>query len=149
MSAQIDPEVALPFPLEFVVDGEPRSYQSANSKAKEQWKRTVGEAARAHANAQREFYFIDDRPLAVTFFYFPSRKMDGDLDNIVKLIIDGMVTIIYPDDNLIERILVQRFEPGVEWDFLFTTTTLARVVKTAPPVVYIRIDDDQTWRRVS
>ena len=55
----------------------------------------------------RDFFFIDNRPLAATIFYFPPTEMDGDVDNIVKLIVDGMVTIIYPDDRLLERIVVQ------------------------------------------
>jgi Holliday junction resolvase RusA-like endonuclease len=122
--------------------GEPRSFQSANTKAKELWKRRVGERANAHAATQRDFYFIDARALAVTIFYFPPWRMQGDLDNIVKLIIDGMGKILYPDDQLIERI-----EPRVEWDFISTTPTLAQAVKSDPPVVYIRIDDDLSWRR--
>jgi len=56
--------------------------------------------------------------------------------------------ILYPDDRLIERINVQKFEPGVEWDFISPTATLAQVVKMVPPALYIRIDDDLTWRRV-
>lgn len=53
----------------------------------------------------REFYFIDQRPLATTIFYFPPTAMGGDVDNIVKLIVDGMVAVIYPDDRFLERII--------------------------------------------
>jgi hypothetical protein len=74
--------------------------------------------------------------------------MDGDIDNIVKLIIDGMVTIIYPDDQLIERVVVQKFEPGVESVFNSLTPMLERAVEIEPPVIYIRIDDDLSWRQV-
>jgi hypothetical protein len=49
------------------------------------WKRTVGEIASAHVKTLRDFYFLDDRPLAATIFYFPPAEMEGDVDNIVKL----------------------------------------------------------------
>lgn len=74
--------------------------------------------------------------------------MDGDIDNIVKLIIDGMVTIIYPDDQRIERVVVQKFEPGAEAIFASFTPALGRAVETDRPVIYIRIDDDLRWRPV-
>jgi hypothetical protein len=74
--------------------------------------------------------------------------MDGDVDNIVKLIIDGMTTIIYPDDRILERIIVQKFEPGVEPVFLSLTPMLGQAVETDPPVIYIGIDDDLGWRQV-
>jgi crossover junction endodeoxyribonuclease RusA len=60
----------------------------------------------------RDFFFIDDRPLAATIFYFPPTELQGDVDSIVKLIVDGMVAVIYPTDRLLERIIVQKFEPG-------------------------------------
>lgn len=94
------------------------------------------------------FFFIDHRPLAATIFYFPPTEMDGDVDNIVKLIVDGMITIIYPDDRLLERIVVQKFEPGIESSFRSPTPTLERALEAEPPVIYIRIDDDLGWRQV-
>ena len=74
--------------------------------------------------------------------------MNGDVDNIVKLIVDGMVAVIYPDDRLLDRIIVQKSEPGVEAVFYSLTPTLERAVETDPPVIYIRIDDDLSWREL-
>lgn len=96
----LEPDISLPFPVEFVIRDTPRSHQSPNAKGKELWKRKVGETADAHVKTLRDFFFIDHRPLAATIFYFPPAEMDGDIDNIVKLIIDGMVAIIYPDDHI-------------------------------------------------
>jgi crossover junction endodeoxyribonuclease RusA len=141
-------DTSLPFPIEFVIRDTPRSHQSTNSKGKEQWKRRVGEIAGIHVKTLRDFYFMDQRPLAATIFYFPPTPMNGDVDNIVKLILDGMVTVIYPDDRLLERIIVQKFEPGVEAVFRSLTPTLERAVETDPPVIYIRIDDDLSWREL-
>jgi Holliday junction resolvase RusA-like endonuclease len=107
--ARLEPDMSLPFPIEFMIRDTPRSHQSGNSKGKEQWRLKVGEIARTHAKTLREFYFLDQRPLAATIFYFPPTKMDGDVDNIVKLIVDGMIAIIYLDDQQLERVIVQKF----------------------------------------
>jgi len=61
--------------------------------------------------------FLDDRPLAVTIYHFPIAAMTGDVDNIVKLIIDGMIAIAYLDDSVVERVTVQKFEPEIDWSF--------------------------------
>ncbi len=145
----LEPDISLPFPIEFVIRDTPRSHQSPNAKAKELWKRKVREIADAHVKTLREFCFIDQRPLAATIFYFPPVEMDGDLDNIVKLVVDGMVPVIHLDDRVLERITVQKFEPGMEAVFRSLTPTLERAVETDPPVIYIRIDDDLGWRQVS
>lgn len=144
----LEPDISLPFPIEFVIRDTPRSHQSSNTKGKELWKQKVGEIASAHVRTLRDSFFIDHRPLAATIFYFPPTQMGGDVDNIVKLIVDGMVTILYPDDRLLERIIVQKFEPGIESVFHSLTPTLEHAADTDPPVIYIRIDDDLSWRQV-
>ena len=146
--ATLEPDISLPFPIEFLIRDTPRSHQGKNLKAKEQWKQKVGAIAKAHVDALREFFFLDDRALAATIFYFPPAVMEGDVDNIVKLIVDGMITIIYPNDRLLERITVQKFEPGVVSTFRSLTPTLEQATETEPPVLYIRIDDDLSWREV-
>src|SRR3984893_13389863 len=136
--ARLQLDIGLPFPIEFLIRDTPRSHQSGNSKGKERWKQKVGEIAGAHVSALKEFYFIDQRPLALTIFYFSPTAMGGDVDNIVKLFVDGtdklidegMVAVIYPDDRLSERIIVQKFEPGVEAVFHSLTPTLERAVET-------------------
>jgi len=75
--------------------------------------------------------------------------MEGEVDNIVKPIVDGMTKIIYPDDRLLERITIQKFEPGIVSIFRSLTPTLEQATETKPPVLYIRIDDDLSWREVS
>ena len=141
-------ELSLPFPIEFVIRDTPRSHQSANARGRELWKLKVGERARVHAKTLTDFFFIADRPLAATIFYFPPTRMDGDVDNIVKLIIDGMITVFYPDDRLIERIAVQKFEPGQEIVFHSMTPALESAAEMDPQAIYIRIDDDLSWRQV-
>ncbi len=85
----LETDISLPFPIEFMIRDTPRSHQSPNTKGKELWKRKVGEIAGAYAKTLKVFFFIDDRPVAAAIFYFSPAKMDGDIDNIVKLIVDG------------------------------------------------------------
>ena len=73
--------------------------------------------------------------------------MQGDVDNIVKPIMDALVHLAYNDDRAIERVVVQKVEPGIGWDFATASNQLVNALSLAPPVVYIRIDDDLSWRR--
>jgi Holliday junction resolvase RusA-like endonuclease len=144
--AILEPDLSLPFPVEFLIQDTPLSHQGKNANAKERWKRKVGEAAKARVDALKDFFFLDDRALAATIFYFPSAAMDGDVDKIVKLILDGMIAVIYPDDRLLERITVQKFEPETDTVLRSLTPTLKQATEMERPVVYIRIDDDLRWR---
>ena len=143
----LDDAVAVPFPLEFVIQATPRSLQSSN-KAKEAWKSRVGEAARTRIAASREFTLLDKRPLSVTIFYFPPASMQGDVDNIVEPILDGMWSIVYPDDHVIERVVVQKFEPGVYVEFKSLTDTRQQAVAADLPVIDVMVNDGTSWRRV-
>src|SRR5215204_6788390 len=68
-------------------------------------------AAAAKAELQEGYWATTD-PVAVTIFYFPSANMQGDINNIVKLILDSLIHVIYMSDQQVERLLVQKFEPG-------------------------------------
>ena len=142
-------DLLVPFPLEIVIDATPVSSQTKNNKAREAWERKVGAFAKKTINGLRDQYFLDDRPLMATIFYFPPTSMPGDIDNIVKPILDGMISIAYPNDRLIERIVVQKFEPDVDWVFSSPSPALASAIDMEKPALYIRLEDDLTWRRSS
>ncbi|HEX8077795.1 MAG TPA: RusA family crossover junction endodeoxyribonuclease [Chthoniobacterales bacterium] len=136
------------YPLEVVLQGTPVTLQSRNAPRREAWKNQVMEATRYRQLETYELGLLDDRAVAVTIYYFPSAPMDGDIDNIVKLILDGMRGIAYLDDRAVERVSVQKFEPDAGWEFETPTDRLALALDTAAPVVYLRVDDDLSWRRV-
>ena len=138
----------LPFPIEFMIQATPRSHQSPNSKAKEAWKAVVRAAAERRIAENREFTLLDHRPLSATIYYFLPAPMQGDVDNIVKLILDGMLLVVYPDDRVIERVVVQKFEPDVLVEFRTFTPLLERAAAAEPPVIYVRVDDDVSWRQM-
>lgn len=140
------------FPLEFHLAAIPLSLQ-AKPSSKERWKRTVAEAARKRAEETVEFVWLEeDTPIAVTIFYFPTAPMPGDVDNIVKPILDALNGQAYLDDQIVERVVSQKFEPETGWSFANPTDQLAAALDTIAvaderqPVVYIRIDNDLTWR---
>jgi Holliday junction resolvase RusA-like endonuclease len=81
------------YPLEVVVSGVPISLQSKSSRNRDAWKRRVSGAARTRRRETYELGFLDDRSLAVTIYYFPRESMVGDVDNIVKPIMDAMIGI--------------------------------------------------------
>lgn len=139
------------FPLEFHLTAIPLSLQ-ASGASKEHWRGTVAQAARQRAEETVEFIWLDDVPVAVTIFYFPIAPMTGDVDNIVKPILDALNGQAYTDDKLVERVVSQKFEPDVAWSFgspsVQLTAALDAISATdePQPVVYIRIDDDLSWR---
>jgi crossover junction endodeoxyribonuclease RusA len=107
------PEAATLYPFEAVVPGTPLSLQAKNAKHREAWKKQIADVALKRRRETYELGFLDNRPLAVTIFYFPSAPMEGDIDNIVKPIMDALDRITYVDDKVVERLTVQKFEPDV------------------------------------
>jgi REase_AHJR-like protein/endodeoxyribonuclease RusA len=61
--------------------------------------------------------------------------MQGDVDNIIKLIVDALTQHIYFDDRQVERIVVQKFEPGNVFTFAEPSEVLAKALETARPLV--------------
>lgn len=129
------------FPVEFVLRATPLSFK-ASRDSRERWKRAVADAARAELP---EWLWLDDRPVGVTILYFPPARMKGDIDNIVKLILDALCAVVYRDDSSVARLLVQKFEPGRLHEFRDPTPRLAAALEEVRPVLYVRIDDDLDW----
>jgi len=124
-------------PLEFNVVGTPVSSQSDNAKAKHEWKAKVLTAAMAAIEGGS--WAFDEVRLAVTLFYFPRSPMAGDVDNIVKLTLDALKPNVYLDDELIDRVLVQRFDPTATFTFASPSETLVEAMALKEPVLHIRI----------
>ncbi|MBK1624358.1 RusA family crossover junction endodeoxyribonuclease [Afifella marina] len=135
------------YPIEVVLRGTPISLQSKSSAHREAWKQRVRDATLSRREQVYQAALLDDRPLAVTIYYFPSDPMEGDIDNIVKPIVDAMKGVSYLDDRSVERIAAQKFEPEEDWQCVAPTEQLAFALDMEPPVIYIRVEDDLHWRR--
>jgi hypothetical protein len=81
--------------------------------------------------------------LAVTIYIFPGARMAGDVDNRVKPILDAMCGCVYVDDDQVERIVVQKFEPGRAFPFAAPSSVLATALAAEEPVVLLE------WRTTS
>ena len=127
------------FPIDFLVRGTPVSLSSQNANAREQWKNRVKDAS---SGALPSPHFASLERLAVTIYYFPAEPMQGDVDNIVKLILDGMCRHVFVDDRQVERIVVQKFEPGNIASFSKPTSLLIEAMNGQKPILYIRVSND-------
>ena len=129
------------FPVEFMVLGTPVSLQTKRSAARVIWKEQIREAS---DKALPEGHFATDEALTVTLFYFPDGPMQGDVDNIVKPVLDALTRHIYLDDRQVERVWVQKFEPGRVFQFRNPSVTLAKALEEQRPLLYIRVGNDPT-----
>lgn len=126
------------FPIEFLGYGTAVSFQAKHSGPKSEWKERV-KAASLKAISQP--HFASAAPISVTLYYLPDEPMDGDIDNIVKLILDALSKHIYIDDKQVERLVVQKFEPGVPFESVNPTETFAAAISATRPVLYVRLSD--------
>jgi len=131
--------VEIEFPLEFIVEGTAVSLQAKRRDSIDQWKARIVEASRA---VLPEGHFATEAPLAITLFYFPPDAMEGDLDNIVKHILDALDKHIYMDDRQIQRIVVQKFEPENVFEFGSPSPALRDALNRPKPILYVRLSDD-------
>lgn len=127
-----------PLPFEFIVLGTAISLSGA-SRSKDEWKERIQAAARS-ALPEGAWLLTDN--VAVTIYIFPGAPLSGDVDNRVKLILDAMIGCVYSDDELVERVVVQKFEPGRVFAFSNPSAMLSAALEAAEPVVYIRVSKD-------
>ncbi len=70
--------------------------------------------------------------------------MQGDIDNIVKPILDALCKHVYDDDRQVERVWVQKFEPGRVFQFSNPTLMLTEAIQGEKPLLFVRLTDDPT-----
>ena len=127
------------FPIEFLVEGTPVSLQTKRAAAKTEWQTRVKDASRT---VLPEGHWATQGRVAATLFYFPDTAMQGDIDNIVKPILDALGQHIYLDDSQVERVVVQKFEPGNVFPFTDPSSTLEDALNGPKPLLYVRLTDD-------
>lgn len=133
--------VEIDFPVEFIVRGRPVSLQTKRPAARAAWRERVRQASYV---ALPEGHFSTTGPVSVTLFYFPDGDMQGDLDNIVKPILDALCQHVHNDDRQVERIWVQKFEPGKTPRFSKPSLALSQAIHHARPLLFVRLSTDLT-----
>jgi Holliday junction resolvase RusA-like endonuclease len=131
--------VLIEFPIEFVVQGTPVSLQAKRKKSLDEWKQRVKDAS---SKVIPTPHFVSEDRVALTLYYLPPDAMQGDVDNIVKPILDALSRHIYIDDKQVERVVVQKFEPGNVFQFAEPTPTFTEALNGDLPIVYVRISND-------
>jgi crossover junction endodeoxyribonuclease RusA len=131
--------MVIEFPIEFTVLGTPVSFQAARAASKEQWKARVKAASAMVLPAP---HFVSGDRMAVTLYYLPEARMQGDVDNIVKLVLDALCKHIYLDDAQVERVVVQKFEPGNVFNFRSPSASIVAAISGPKPALYVRVSND-------
>lgn len=129
----------MPLLLEFNVPGEPVSLQTRNRAAKAAWKQKVSASSEAAFPIGTETL---QEALAIAIYYFSAINMQGDIDNIVKPILDALCNRVYLDDKYVAMVVVRKIDPGQAVVTTNPTTTLVSALTGPKPIVYIRISDD-------
>ena len=125
------------FPIEFVIDGDPRSLQ-ASAESLRRWKDQIESEIRARIP---QGAFLTDIPIRFSFYWFSDAEEPGDLDNMLKPIIDASVRVLIRDDQQVQSIQAEHFPPSRPIDFTEPSSELLRAVETDRPCVYIRFDE--------
>lgn len=126
------------FPVEFVVRGTPVSQQATIRASIARWKTKVREAC---APKLPEGHGATDARVSVTLYYLPSEPMEGDLDNIVKPILDTLTQYVIMDDHQVDRLLVQRFDPDTIAELVDPSEVLRQAWAGERLVLYVRVSD--------
>lgn len=131
--------IEIEFPIEFLVHGTPVSLQAKRAASRDEWKERIKSAG---SQAIPESHLASEDRISVTLYYFPEERMDGDIDNIVKPILDALSRYIYLDDRQVERVVVQKFERGNAFTFNRPTVKLAEALEGFGPLLYVRVSND-------
>ena len=134
--------VEIRFPVEFVVGGTAVSAQNRGPRRRRslrEWQARVREASRT---TLPEGHFASESPIAVTLYYFPGAAMQGDIDNIVKPILDALDKHVYLSDHQIQRVLIQKFEPDNVFGFASPSRALEAALTGRKPSLYVRLSDN-------
>jgi crossover junction endodeoxyribonuclease RusA len=126
------------FPLEFQLEAVPLSLK-ASSTSRDAWKEQIRMAVNEILDPSG---WATKSPVSVTIFYFPDGPMNGDIDNIVKPILDALMPRIYVNDAQVERVWVQKFESEKSFRIDNPTVKLAAAIDAERPIVYIRVDNE-------
>ena len=133
-------------PFEFVVMGDPVSYQSNNRNRLKQWQDTVRAAAEAAWPAGKPP--VQTHCLMLVVYYFGQRPILLDNDNLIKPIQDALNGLVYQDDQLVTDTIIRR--TSVTQTFLITNDSeiLMEAIRRLEGFVYVRVEDARDHQRL-
>lgn len=129
-------ELCIDLPLEILIPSTPVS-QQGSPRGKKAWQQKIQDDVK---NMEPEGCHSHTGDVSVIIYYFSPERMQGDIDNIVKPILDAMCSRVYVDDRQVISVFVKKFEPGKLVDIIDPSDTLTRAINHDRPVVYIGVD---------
>lgn len=124
------------FPIEIVLSGNPKSLQA--KRGIPEWKERIADEIRT---CLPEMPYLTVIPIAITVYWFSDAERVGDLDNILKPMLDACVGVAFVDDDQVESISAEFFPPSRLGDFRDPSEVLTRALDTDRPCVYFKIDE--------
>lgn len=91
--------------IEFIVPGIPRSSQTKSTKSKSDWKSRVEAAARESLSVND---IIGENAFSASIVYFYTGETELDVDSIGKLLLDGLIGVLYNDDSQAEQVVLRK-----------------------------------------
>lgn len=125
------------FPIEVVLDGNPRSLQ-ASAESLRRWKHQI---ASAISRRLPEGAFLTEAPIRFRLFWFSDAEAPGDLDNMIKPILDAAARVLIRDDQQVQTIQAEHYPPSRPLDLIEPSNELLRAVAAERPCVYICFDE--------
>jgi crossover junction endodeoxyribonuclease RusA len=131
-------EMRILFPIQFIVQGTAVSSQAKGRRSIEPWKERIRTAS---SEKLPEGHFAAEQPISVTIYCFPNGTMEGDIDNIIKPILDAMKSQVYIDDKQVERVVAQKFDEGRLFRFDNPSSELNAAITGQKPLIYVKVSD--------
>jgi len=136
---------------QFTVDGTPKSLQ-AKPQSKKAWQDKIKAAA---WEAVPEELRVTHEEIAVVLVHFCFDEEDsGDVDNIVKPILDALAGPVFGDDRQVTQVLVRRtslsarMSTAIDEPPPLLAAALQSAVVNRRDFVYIRVDEAPNHHRL-
>ena len=123
-------------PFEFYIQGTPVSLQ-ARARSKTNWKNRLKRVIRTKLPEQ---VWLLQEPVRVELLLFLDTEMQGDLDNILKPILDSLEGEIIVNDRLVEEILIKKYEPERIIHLIDPSETLIEAQQSDRPTLYVKVE---------
>ena len=125
-------------PFEFTVVGEPRS-QQAHSSGRRHWQQVVRNAAAQSWTASQPT--ADQVSVTITYYHTRPLIDSPDVDNVPKLILDAMKTLVYEDDRQVTDLICRKRDLNGNLTYQGVSSALLQALSSAQPFVHVLVED--------
>ncbi len=123
-------------PFEFLIRKRPLSQQAKHNRLR-QWKEFVKAEAMRYWNPA---HLPADSPVCITLVYLYDEAA-GDVDNIIKPIVDALIGLAYLDDAVVTDVIGRKRQLGGTFDLTRASPVLIEGFEYGNVFVYVHIAD--------